>query len=321
MADPSGARPGLDSEGPSRQDYACGRCPLTAQSFSEIPDLCEEWSESLKCINEKEFDLMRGLIYDRFGINLSSAKRSLLVGRLQKILRVEGFTSFEQYYDYLTADQSGTAISKLIDNISTNHTYFNREKAHFDYFRHTALPEVLRLLEKRRDRDLRIWCAGCSSGEEPYMLLMLMHEAMGAEYRQYNAGILATDISERILSAARAGIYSIEKIANLPEEKKKKYFSRYDSDSVQVVETLRNEAVFRRFNLMNTVFPFKKPFQIIFCRNVMIYFDQRTRDALVRRFHAAMEPGGYLFIGHSETLGREQPFYEYIMPAVYRRNR
>lgn len=274
---------------------------------------------SLMPISDKEFDRMRQLIYEKFGINLSNEKKSLLVGRLQKILRSEGFQSFDQYYDNLLTEKSGKAISKLIDHISTNHTYFNREKAHFDYFRNHALPEVVHRLKKKNTNDLRIWCAGCSSGEEAYTLLMLMREVLGDEYRTFDAGLLATDISDRILNVARQGVYPDDRIEALPDPLKRKYFVRKGPDQVQVVEDIRREAVFRRFNLMNSHFPFKKQFHIIFCRNVMIYFDRQTRDSLVRRFHAATEPGGYLFIGHSETLGREQPLYEYLIPAAYRK--
>lgn len=270
-------------------------------------------------ISDREFDLMRRLIYRKFGINLSDEKKSLLVGRLQKILRTGGFGSFDQYYDNLLQDRSGKAISGLIDNISTNHTYFNREKAHFDYFKNHALPDVLSRLRQKKSTDLRIWCAGCSSGEEPYMLLMLMHEVLGDEYRRFDAGLLATDISDRILNTAKQGIYPNERIDGLTELQKRKHFSRCDAEHVQISEEIRREVVFRRFNLMNEKFPFKKQFHIIFCRNVMIYFDKETRDALVRRFHAATEQGGYLFIGHSETLGREQPLYEYLIPAAYRK--
>ena len=276
-------------------------------------------SAALMRITDREFDLMRRLIYQKFGINLSDEKKSLLVGRLQKILRTDGFASFDQYYDNLLQDKSGRAVSKLIDNISTNHTYFNREKAHFDYFRNIALPDILTRLRQRKSNDLRIWCAGCSSGEEPYMLLMLMHEVLGDEYRQFDAGLLATDISDRILNTARLGIYSNDRVEGLSDQQKRRFFNRLDGERLQVNEELRRETVFRRFNLMNEKFPFKKQFHIIFCRNVMIYFDRETRDALVRRFHAATEPGGYLFIGHSETLGREQPLYEYLIPAAYRK--
>lgn len=270
-------------------------------------------------ISDQEFAALRSLIYSRFGINLTEEKRSLLVGRLQKLLRSQNLASFQDYYDYLAKDTSGRAVSDLVNLISTNYTYFNREKDHFDYFLKTALPQVCNRLRQRGQKDVRVWCAGCSSGEEAYTLLMLMHEYLGAEYRQWSAGLLATDISERVLATARQGIYAADKVASLPEALQRKYFVQLGDGRMQVAEALRQEVTFRRFNLMNTSFPFKKPFQIIFCRNVMIYFDQQTRNALVQRFHRAMEPDGYFFIGHSETLGRDSALFRYIMPAVYQK--
>ncbi|PLX91384.1 MAG: chemotaxis protein CheR [Desulfuromonas sp.] len=274
---------------------------------------------SMMTITDEEFNALRRLIYDRFGINLTDEKRSLLVGRLQKMLRTNKIGTFQDYYDYLKTDTSGKAVSDLINMVSTNYTYFNREKDHFDYFVKTALPAVCQKLEQQKRKDLRVWCAGCSTGEEPYTLLMLMHEFLGAQYGQWDAGILATDISERVLSTASQGIYSADKVASLPDNLQKKYFTRLPDGRMQVIDKIRKEVTFRRFNLMNTTFPFKKPFQIIFCRNVMIYFDQQTRNALVQRFHRSMEPDGYFFIGHSETLGRDSQFFRYLMPAAYQK--
>lgn len=275
--------------------------------------------DSLMAISDDEFELMRTLISQRCGIHLGREKRSLLVSRLQKILRARNFASFKVYHDHLLADRSGRAFSELVDHISTNHTYFAREQAHFDYFRQQALSHVLQRLRQDNSRDLRVWCAGCSSGEEAYMLLMHMRETLGSEYDAYNAGILATDISHRMLETARRGVYPEERLENLAPELRRKYFQGGGGQQWQVRSDLRAEAVFRRFNLMNERFPFKKPFHIIFCRNVMIYFDQQTREALVRRFWQALEPGGYFFIGHSETLGRDQAMFNYLIPAAYQK--
>ena len=270
-------------------------------------------------ISDQEFNSLRQLIYDRFGINLTDEKRSLLVGRLQKMLRQEQLSTFKDYYDYLKTDSSGKAVSDLINLVSTNYTYFNREKDHFDYFQKTALPAVCEQLKKQSRKDLRVWCAGCSTGEEPYTLLMLMHEYLGRQYSNWDAGILATDISERVLATAQAGIYEADKVASLPEALQRKYFNKLPNGKMQICDALRKEVTFRRFNLMNKTFPFKKPFQIIFCRNVMIYFDQQTRNALVQRFNNSMEPNGYFFVGHSETLGRDSELFSYLMPAAYRK--
>lgn len=278
-----------------------------------------EYQGSMMAISDDEFARLRNLIHQRFGINLTEQKRSLLVGRLQKLMRRLNLSNFSDYYDYLKEDQTEGALGELVDLISTNHTYFNREKDHFDYFSQTALPAVIEKLKQENRRDLRIWCAGCSTGEEPYTLLMLMMEYLGADYASWDAGILATDISDRALTIAKRGAYATDRVMQLPETLRRKYFTTAGPGEMQVIDKLKKEATFRRFNLMNTTFPFKKQFQMIFCRNVMIYFDQETREAFVSRYHKATEPGGYLFIGHSETLGRSQSLYRYLKPALYQK--
>lgn len=271
----------------------------------------------LMSITDEEFELLRSLIYKRFGINLTEQKRSLLVGRLQKVLRQSGHDNFKSYYEALLGDPTEQALSKLVDRISTNHTYFNREKSHFEFFSETALPALTASLERQNIRDIRIWCAGCSSGEEAYMLLMLLREHLGNRYSQWDSGILATDISSRVLDIAKRGVYPEDRVKMLPEHLLRKYFRKLPDGQYEVIEDLRREATFRRFNLMNDVFPFKKSFHIIFCRNVMIYFDDPTRKTLVAKFHKHTAQGGYFFLGHSETLGRGQDLYKYLAPAVY----
>lgn len=277
-------------------------------------------ANALMTIDDKEFRLLRTLVYERFGINLTEQKRSLLVGRLQKLLRATGFTSFKEYYEALVADKTGKALDELVNRVSTNYSYFYREEAHFDFFTSTALPEWSRQLKTKNLNDLRIWTAGCSTGEEPYMLVMLMMEFFGVNYPAWNAGILATDISERALGIARQALYPADRVVKVPVHLKSRYFRANGDDQIAVVEKVKKELTLRRFNLMTAPFPFRQKFQMIFCRNVMIYFDKPTRDALVKRFHGCLEPGGYLFIGHSETLGREQQLFRYVLPACYQKN-
>lgn len=284
-----------------------------------MAEATQNQTNSLMAISNEEFGRLRDLIQQRFGINLTEQKRSLLVGRLQKLMRQLNLQTFASYYDYLCNDKTESALSELVNLISTNHTYFNREKDHFDYFSRTALPAVIEKLKRENRKDLRIWCAGCSSGEEPYTLLMLMMEYLGSDYNNWDAGILATDISDRALSIARRGVYATDRVMQLPDNLSRKYFKPAGAGDMAVIDKIKSEATFRRFNLMNTTFPFKKPFQMIFCRNVMIYFDQPTREALVSRYHQFTEPGGYLFIGHSETLGRSQTLYRYLQPALYQK--
>ncbi len=270
-------------------------------------------------LSDKEFNTIRMLVYERFGINLTEQKRSLVIGRLHKLIQLKGFRSFREYCKYVLSDHTRQALLELANRISTNHTFFYREKAHFDFFTKTALPQVKRALDAANSRDLRVWCAGCSTGEEPYTLVMLMLEHFGTAYESWDAGVLATDISEQALAFAREGLYPGERLALLPPALRNKYFKPAGDGNWAIHERVVREATFRRFNLMNERYPFKKPFHIVFCRNVMIYFDQPTRNRLVERFHRHTAPGGYLFVGHAESLGRERNPYEYVMPAVYRR--
>lgn len=295
----------------------CRPLPTSDQSAPRVAT--PEQAGSLKPITSSEFHALRDLVYQRFGINLTDQKRSLVTSRLQALLQSQGFASFADYYRYLLEDRTNQGLDELINRISTNFSYFYRESTHFDFFAKLALPQLLKDLRRKGAKDIRIWTAGCSTGEEPYMLIMLMMEVMGLEYGQWSAGCLATDISERVLSIASEGVYPEDRVSRVPAPLRQKYFKPAGVGLLKVHERVREEITLRRFNLMNAEFPFKKPFHMIFCRNVMIYFDKVTRDALIRRFHQITEPGGYLFIGHSETINREQSMYKYVMPACYQR--
>lgn len=275
---------------------------------------------NIKPITLREFKEISEMVYERFGINLTEAKRNLVNGRLLNAIRQKGCKNFSEYIEYIKSDKTGEALSEMINRISTNHTYFMRERAHFDYFKNVALPEAIACRKRKNDLDLRIWSAGCSSGEEAYTLAILLQETLKSERGNWSAGILATDISGKVLEAASNGVYPSERLEKLPPVLKNSYFEKKHKDAWQARPELKREVTFRRFNLMNKAFPFKRKFQIIFCRNVMIYFDNPTKKELVRRFYENTERGGYLFIGHSETLGRQECPYEYIMPAVYRKS-
>jgi len=268
-------------------------------------------------LSEKEYRLISELVYKQFGIKLGENKKSLIVGRLQKILKQNNFKSFQDYYDYVTNDTSGQALITLVDRISTNHTFFYREYDHFDFFYRRNLPYLESILNGSKDRALRIWCAGCSSGEEPYMLAILMLEYFKENIMSWNVGVLATDISISSLETAVAGIYSSENINHLPGKLKSKYFIKIENDQWKVIDRVKRLVTFKRLNLMRETYPFKNRFHAIFCRNVMIYFDQPTRDALIRRYHRYMMPNGHLFIGHSESLRRDNGLFKYIQPSVY----
>ncbi|MBN2712806.1 MAG: protein-glutamate O-methyltransferase CheR [Planctomycetes bacterium] len=270
-------------------------------------------------LTDREYCEIRDLVYDNFGINLTDKKRSLIVGRLQKVVRTLGLNSIAEYVEHVKSDKSGQALVELVNRISTNHTFFYREADHFDFFSQRTLPEAVAACQKENSKDIRVWCAGCSTGEEPYMLVMLMMEFFGSDYDKWDAGLLSTDISMNALRLAQVGTYSPERMTNLPEVYKRKYFKQQLSGDWSVIDRVKKELTLRQFNLMNKTFPFKKKFHAIFCRNVMIYFDRPTRMALVEKFYEHTRPGGYLFIGHSESLGRNECPYDYIQPAVYRK--
>jgi chemotaxis protein methyltransferase CheR len=269
-------------------------------------------------ISDRDFQAIRDLVYDKFGINLTPEKKGMVVGRLQKILKTKGFQNFHEYYLHLVEDKTDRAINELANQITTNHTFFYREADHFDFFVKTILPEITARKKKTNSHDLRIWCAAASSGEEPYTIVMMMMEYFGQDYPHWDAGLLATDISEKALNLAKQGVYEDYRVKPLPKHLIDKYFKRQQENWV-LSERIKKEVTVRRFNLMNKMLPFKKPFDCIWCRNVMIYFDHSTKLELVNKFYNQTVPGGYLLIGHSETIGRGESKWKYVKPAVYRK--
>lgn len=267
-------------------------------------------------ITEKEFRQLADYIKLNYGINLKEEKQTLLIGRLHNVLKQAGFNNFTEYYKYIISGKSGDAVTTLIDKITTNHTFFMREADHFEYFKDKVLPFLISTI---KDKDLRIWCAACSSGEESYTLAMILDEFLGKDKILWDTKILATDISEKVLNIAKKGIYGSERIEPLPNRWKINYFKKLDDENSVLIDKIKNEVIYRKFNLMDNVFPFKRKFHTIFCRNVMIYFDSKTQTDLVNKFYDHMEYGGYLFIGHSESLNRYTTKFKYIMPAVYRK--
>ena len=267
-------------------------------------------------ITDKEFSRLSEYIKLNYGIYLKPEKKALVTGRLNNVLDQGGFKNFTDYCDYVISDKTGRAIITLIDKITTNHTFFMRESDHFFYFRDVVLPS---LASNVKSNDLRIWCAACSSGEESYTLAMLIDEFFGKDKGNWDTKVLATDISEKVLQVAKEGKYRKEAIDLLPPYWKLNFFSKTDVQNYVVTDKIRNEVIYRKFNLMDQSFPFKKKLHTIFCRNVMIYFDNKTKIDLVEKFYDNMEYGGYLFIGHSESLSRESTRFKYIRPSVYRK--
>jgi len=296
--------PAPAAAGGGRTAAAEGLPSLTAHG---LPDLSDE-----------EFRLISNLVHQRLGIKLTEKKRSLVVGRLHKLLANSGYRSFKEYYQAITTDRTNRGLLELISRITTSYSYFYREKEHFEFFQKSFLPHLADRLRHLRSNDIRIWTAGCATGEEPYMLAMLMLDFFGEAYRHWDAGVLATDISDRALTVARNGVYSHQQIEKIPAVLRLKYLEKTEDNQYRIKERVRKEVTFRRFNLLHP-FPFKKPFHAIFCRNVMIYFDAQTRRSVIRKFHQFLEPGGFLFIGHSETLESERHLFRPVMPAAYQK--
>lgn len=270
----------------------------------------------MKNLTDHEFELFRTLIRRRYGINLKDEKRSLIYSRLRTAVEREGLSSFKEYYDLIVKDKTGDYTREFVDKITTNHTFFMREKEHFDYLAAHVLP----LIEERhkKNKDIRLWCAGCSSGEEAYTLQILLQEYFESK-PGWDTQILATDISNTVLNKAYRGIYPTTGVEDLPINWRTKYFKPYDEDHMVAADVLKKNISFAKFNFIEDPFKFRKDFQVIFCRNVMIYFNQETRRDLVNKFYSVTEDKGYLFIGQSESLGYSDTKYKYAMPAVYQK--
>lgn len=270
-------------------------------------------------ISNAEFNTIRDISYHHFGIRFSDAKKSLIESRIHSLLLQHNFDSYGEYLAYLQNDQEGIALPEFIARMTTNHSYFYRENDHLNFLVGRALPPILKKLQNNRQYDLRIWSAGCATGEEPYMLVMMMMDLLGNEYQRWNAGVLATDISEKALAIAKEGLYPEGKINLVPENLKRKYFSKQSNGQWAVSNKVREQVVFRNLNLMSNFSVFKNRFHIIFSRNVMIYFDTNSREILVNKFFRQTVEEGYLFVGLSESLRGEASPYRYIQPGVYQK--
>ena len=275
--------------------------------------------EDLVQLSDKEFTYITKLLFDRFGIFLGDQKRVLVAGWLSKRLRELNLPNYTVYIEYLTADKTGTELTELINRITTNHTFFFRERDHFDFLEKTVLPSLDSEKTGIPAQPLRIWSAGCASGEEVYSLSMLLREYYGPRFAAVDSGLLATDISLAALREAEAGEYNVGKMRELPASYRNTYFLRKDESVYTIRDDIRKMVMFKRLNLMADTFPMKGLFDAIFCRNVMIYFNQVSREKVVNALYRFVKPGGYLFIGHSESLNRETCPFTYVKPAVYRK--
>ena len=266
-------------------------------------------------IEDNDFHKLRDYIKRNFGVNLEK-KRTLIEGRLSNTIAQSGFDNFHDYLEDIFNDKSGAKMNALMTKLTTNYTYFMREETHYKFMREVALPYWTSTI---KDHDLRIWSAGCASGEEAYTTVMVLNEYFGPGKRGWDTTVLATDISTKVLDMAKKGIYPEAHFDHVPKTWKTKYFNKIGEDEYKISDSMSKEVVFTQFNLMGEFARFRKKFHIIFCRNVMIYFDVPTKASLARKFHDALEVGGYLFIGLSETLSGISGDLQQVSPAIYRR--
>lgn len=273
-------------------------------------------------IKDREFELLRKLVYERSGIKLNEGKKSLVQGRLNKLLKANGFNSFRQYYDHITDDRTGEALTGMLDAISTNLTSFFREERHFDYLNSSYLPNLIEQRKHEGRHSIRVWSAGCSSGEEPYSLAITLLDHIDNP-TQWDVSLLATDISTKMLKTAIEGVYDKDRVGKLPFGVAHQSFDKiYDNasgkESFRVKPAVKQIIKFRHFNLMEP-FSFKRQFDIIFCRNVMIYFDKQTQQSLVDKYCQNLVVGGLLFVGHSESLTGIKHSFRYVEPTIYQK--
>jgi chemotaxis protein methyltransferase CheR len=271
-------------------------------------------------LSDHEFDRLSNFIFSNYGIKMPKVKKVMLQSRLQKRLRELNLNNFKDYVDYVfSSEGQDNEVIHMIDVVSTNKTDFFREPVHFDFLSGHVLPEFIQ--GNSLHKPFKIWSAGCSSGEEPYTISIVLSE-FKAKYPNFDYSIMATDISTRILKHAVEATYKEPRIEGIPLALKKKYFLRSkdrSNPSVRVVPELRKKVTFGRLNFMDSNYAINETFDQIFCRNVLIYFDRPTQEAVINKLCMKLKPGGYFFLGHSESITNISVPLEQIKPTIFRR--
>jgi chemotaxis protein methyltransferase CheR len=269
--------------------------------------------------NRKDFEYIRKLVGERTGIVLSDHKITMVYGRLSRRLRQLKLRSFKEYLALLE-DESADELVEFTNAITTNLTSFFREPHHFEYLKAEAIPA---LLKQRLNKRLRLWSAGCSTGEEPYSISMALHECMESQIRNWDVKILATDLDTNVVQKGKNGVYEQERVNGIEDKRLRKWFRRgrdTNAGKVIVADSIRSLITFKQLNLLHE-WPMKGPFDIIFCRNVVIYFGKDTQRELFNRYAELLADDGYLFIGHSESLHKVTDRFKLIGKTVYRKVR
>ncbi|HEY2018390.1 MAG TPA: protein-glutamate O-methyltransferase CheR [Bryobacteraceae bacterium] len=266
--------------------------------------------EAVRPLAPQEFEEIRQLAYRTFGLDLKSGKEELVSARLRRLVRNGGFQSYQQYYRHVLGDSTGQALAGMIDALATNHTAFLRESEHFEFLRNRVLPTLA------ARNCVEVWSAACSTGEEVWTLAFLLNDALPSR----TIRVAASDISNKALGFAERAVFPADRCHGLPAAWLSRYFIADDGPprTYRVCPRIRHQAEFRRINLMERL-PWNRQFPVIFCRNVMIYFDRQTQERVVEKLSTCLEPGGYLFVGHAESLTRISHSLEYVRPAVYRK--
>ena len=270
-------------------------------------------------LSDKDFEKLSNFIFTEYGIKMPPVKKTMLQSRLHKRLRELNFTDFETYVNYVFSKEGQAEVIHMIDVVSTNKTDFFREPVHFDFLSETALPHFIQKFGTRR--PLKIWSAGCSSGEEPYSLAFTVNEFKEG-YPNLDYSILATDISSRILKSGIEAIYKEQKVGAIPVSLKKKYLLKSknrENPTVRVISNLRKKVIFQRLNFMAEYYDIPEYFDIIFCRNVLIYFDRDTQERVINKLCMKLRPGGYFFLGHSESITNIQVPLQQLRPTIFQR--
>ncbi len=266
--------------------------------------------------NTHDFSRLINFVKDNYGIDLKG-KNQLILSRLSSIVSKSTHKDIHSYIDHIISTNDKSDLTILLNSVSTNHTYFMREFSHFSYFQKTVLP----FLEKKnaQKKSLSIWSAGCSSGEEPYTLSILLKEHFKSNFKNWDTRILATDISQKALQQAQKGIYTKNSLTDMPSDWIENYFiPQQGTEFFKVSDEIHKNVIYKTFNLMDPI-TYKQKFDVIFCRNVMIYFDKPTRISLVNRFYDATNNGGFLFIGESEVIPPECDRYKWLLPSGYKK--
>ncbi|MFW2331676.1 MAG: CheR family methyltransferase [Nitrospinota bacterium] len=266
-------------------------------------------------LSDEEFQLFRDYIYNVSGIELTDKKKDMLKARLNKRISDRGISSYYEYFKIVSNNSEETRA--LLDAISTNLTFFFRESRHFQFLEERVIPELIR----KDNNSIRIWSAGCSSGEEAYSIAIIFLLNV-RNLDRLDIKILATDISDEILQQGQLGQYSATDLQNIESQIINRYFEKYyenDNQKYQISEEVKRLVKFKRLNLMQPLFPFKGEFDLIFCRNVMIYFEKIKRERLVNKYYDLLKEGGYLFIGHSESLIPVNHKFQNIEPTIYKK--